>query len=146
MDLKELYIRLSQLSKSLSLERFIISYLQFSLLAITLYPFLIFFRNIEAIFYLYINIPSILTYSSFYEIVRPLLSTARALNIYLKSTVLYRKNLVIIVSSYRLLFGGSIGTTLVKRILRYSQARRAEKEEDIILAGQTNLIGIRLTR
>ena len=146
MDLKEFYARLSQLSGSLSLECFIISYLQFSLLAITLYPFLIFFRNVEAIFYLYINIPSILTYSSFYKIVGPLLSIVRVLDIYLKSIVLYRKNLVIIISSYRLLFSNSIGTILIRGILRYSQARRAKKEEDIILVGQTNLIGIRLTR
>ena len=146
MDLKEFYVRLSQLSGSLSLERFVTSYLQFSLLAIILYSFLIFFRNIEAIFYLYINILNILIYSSFYKIVRPLLSIVRALDIYLKSIVLYKKNLVIIVSSYRLLFGSSIGTILARGILRYSQARRAKEEEDIILIGQTNLIGIRLTR
>ena len=146
MDLKEFYARLSQLSGSFSLERFVISHLQFSLLAITLYSFLIFFKNIEAIFYLYIDIPSILIYSSFYKIVGPLLSVVRVLDIYLKSIVLYKKNSVTTISSYRLLFGGSIGTMLVRGILRYSQARRAEEEKDIILVGQTNLIRIRLTR
>ena len=145
-DLKELYVRFSQLRGGLSLERFVISYFQFSLLAITLYSFLIFFRNIEAIFYLYLNALSILTYSSFYKIVGPLLSIVRVLNIYLKSIVLYRKNLVIIVNSYKLLFSGSIGTTLAREILKYSQARKVEGEEDIILAGQMNLIRIRLTR
>ena len=146
IDLKELYMRLSQLSGSFSLERFVTSYLQFSLLAIILYPFLIFFRNIEAIFHLYTNTLSALTYSSFHKIAGPLLSVARVLDIYLKSTVLYKKNLVIIISGCRLLFGSSIGTKSARGILRYSQARRAEEEEDIILAGQTNLIGIRLTR
>ena len=51
---------------------------------------------------------------------RPLLSIVRVLNIYLKSIVLYRKDLAIIVSSYRLLFSSSIGTILAKGILRYS--------------------------
>ena len=87
---------------------------------IILYPFLIFFRYIKAIFYLYIDTPSILTYSSFYKIVGPLLSIVRALNIYLKSIVLYRKNLVIIANSYRLLFSGSMRTIIVKGILRYN--------------------------
>ena len=66
------------------------------------------------------NTLSILTYSSFYEIAGLLPSIARAPDIYLKSIILYRKNLVITISSYRLLFGGSIGTILARGILRYS--------------------------